>query len=401
VINIIGSKWPSLKVLHIIITVNKEYGGPVEGLTQSIKFRQQHNQYIEVVTLDNPDAEYVKDFPCKVNAIGPVHRKLGYTRKLKNWIMQNGKHFDVAVIHGLWNPSSIEGGQGCQAIGLPYVVFTHGMLDPWFKKAYPFKHFIKQLYWIYQGQVLQNAHKVLFTSSEEERLAHGVFWGYRYKSKVVAYAAADAIENSEDGVRKFQALLPELNGRPYLLYLSRIHEKKGCDLLIQAFTSVVKRSDLQLVMAGPCHDSYIIYLKNLVEKLGIQDRVHWPGMLKGDLKAAAFSSAEAFVLTSHQENFGIAVAEALAYGKPVLISNQINIFREIQAGDAGIVGADTLEGAIQILQQWESLDSKQKADMARCARHVYEKNFTVSSAAKDLTQNLLDAINSNKKVNCT
>lgn len=390
-----------LKVLHIIITANKEYGGPVEGLIQSVKFRQNNNQYIEVVTLDASDTEYLKDFPCKVNAVGPVHPKFGYTGKLKNWIIENGKQFDVAVIHGLWNPSSIEGGQGCKSIGLPYVVFTHGMLDPWFKKAYPFKHLIKQLYWIYQGKVLQNAHKVLFTSSEEERLAKGVFWGYKYSSKVVAYAAADAIENSEDGERKFKALLPELNDRPYLLYLSRIHEKKGCDLLIQAFASVVKRSDLQLVMAGPCHDNYIVYLKNLVEKLGIEDRVHWPGMLKGELKAAAFTAAEAFVLTSHQENFGIAVAEALAYGKPVLISDQINIFREIQAGNAGIVGADNLDGATQLLQQWEGLDSNQKVEMGRCAREVYEKNFTVSAAAKDLTQNLLDAISSNKKVDCT
>lgn len=400
-INIIGSKWPSLKVLHIIITVNKEYGGPVEGLTQSIKFRQQHNQYIEVVTLDNPDAEYVKDFPCKVNAIGPVHRKLGYTRKLKNWIMQNGKQFDVAVIHGLWNPSSIEGGQGCQAIGLPYIVFTHGMLDPWFKKAYPLKHLIKQIYWIFQGKVLQNAHKVLFTSSEEERLAQGVFWGYKYSSKVVAYAAADAIENSEEGIQKFKELIPAIHGKPYLLYLSRIHEKKGCDLLIQAFATAIQRPDLQLVMAGPCHDNYIDQLKNIVKKLDIEDRVHWPGMLKGDLKAAAFTTAEAFALTSHQENFGIAVAEALAYGKPVLISNQINIFREIQAGNAGIVGTDNLEGATQILQQWESLDFDQKIEMGRYAREVYERNFTVSAAAEDLTKNLLGAINSNKKVDCT
>lgn len=390
-----------MNVLHIILTVSKEYGGPVEGLTQSIKYRLSQSQYIEVVTFDDPNSDYVKDFPCKVNAIGPVHPKLGYIGKLKNWIKQNGKKFDVAVIHGLWNPISIEGGQGCQSIGLPYVVFTHGMLDPWFKKAYPLKHLIKQVYWMFQGKVLQNAHKVLFTSSEEERLAKGVFWGYKYNSKVIAYAAADALENSEDGERKFKKLLPELNGHPYLLYLSRIHEKKGCDLLIQAFAKVIKRPDLQLIMAGPCHDNYIIYLKNLVEKLGIQDRVHWPGMLKGDLKAAAFTAAEAFVLTSHQENFGIAVAEALAYGKPVLISDQINIFREIQAGNAGIVGADTLDGATQILQQWESLDSSQKVEMGRCAREIYEKNFTVAAAAKDLTQNLLDAISSNKKVDCT
>lgn len=389
----------NLKVLHIIITVHKEYGGPVEGLTQSIRYRLKKGQYIEVVTLDNPNAEYLKEFPCKVNGMGPVHSKLGYTGKLKQWIIQNGHRFDVAVIHGLWNPSSIEGGQGCKAIGLPYVIFTHGMLDPWFKKAYPFKHLLKQLYWIFQGRVLQNAHKVLFTSSEEERLAQGVFWGYKYTSKVVAYAAADAIQNSEEGIQKFKELIPVINDKPYLLYLSRIHEKKGCDLLIKAFAAVIKRSDLQLVMAGPCHDNYIIQLKNIVEQLGIQDRVHWPGMLKGDLKAAAFRGAEAFALTSHQENFGIAVAEALAYGRPVLISDQINIFREIQAGNAGVVGRDTLEGAVQILQKWEDLNSDQKTEMGQCARKVYESNFTVKAAAEDLTKTLIEAIDSKNILN--
>lgn len=394
--DIAKSDWPLLKVLHIIITANKEYGGPVEGLIQSIKFRQNNNQYIEIVTLDDPKAEYLKEFPCKVNGVGPVHPKFGYSSKIKNWIIENGSRFDAAVIHGLWNPSSIEGWQGCKTIGLPYVVFTHGMLDPWFRKAYPFKYLIKQLYWILQGRVLQNAYSVLFTSSEEEKLAKGVFWGYHYQPKVVAYAAADAIKNSKTGMNQFNELLPNVAGKPYLLYLSRIHEKKGCDLLIRAFAAVIKRSDLQLVMAGPCHDNYIIQLKNIVEQLGIQDKIHWSGMLKGEIKAAAFMGAEAFVLTSHQENFGIAVAEALAYGRPVLISDQINIWREIEAGNGGIVGCDTIDGATQILQRWESLNTDQRLEMGRCARQVYENNFTVQAAAKDLTDTLIDAISNSR-----
>jgi glycosyltransferase involved in cell wall biosynthesis len=120
-------------------------------------------------------------------------------------------------------------------------------------------------------------------------------------------------------------------------------------------------------------------------------------MLKGNLKAAAFYGAEAFVLTSHQENFGIAVAEALAYAKPVLISDQINIWREIKQGNAGFIARDTVEGAIEVLQSWEDLTMTEKEKMSQSARQVYESNFTVAAAANDLTDNLKMAITTSIK----
>lgn len=200
-------------------------------------------------------------------------------------------------------------------------------------------------------------------------------------------------------LRKFQVLksaVPNVYELPYLLFLSRIHEKKGCDLLLEGFAKAVQRPELQLIMAGPCHNDLIDQLKVLAHSLGISDRIHWPGMLKGAAKAGAFRGAEAFILTSHQENFGIAVAEALAYGKPVLISNQINIWREIEAGGAGIVAPDTVEGATQVIQTWESMMPEQRIAMGEAARSVYEKNFTVQVATQDLTKVLERAIQKTK-----
>ncbi|MDR6107137.1 glycosyltransferase involved in cell wall biosynthesis [Acinetobacter baylyi] len=181
----------SLRVLHIIITVAKEYGGPVEGLSQSIKYRLIEGQYIEVVTLDDENALFLADFPCKVNGVGPASNRYGYTPKLAEWIVKNRNRFDVAVIHGLWNHGSIGGWQGCVKAELPYVLFTHGMMDPWFKKNYPLKHWLKQFFWLIQGRALKDASAVLFTSEEEKQLADGVFWGYTYTPRVVAYAASD------------------------------------------------------------------------------------------------------------------------------------------------------------------------------------------------------------------
>ncbi|WP_180123813.1 glycosyltransferase [Acinetobacter sp. YH12097] len=374
-----------LRVLHIIASVRKESGGPVEGLTQSVIYRQSLGQYIEVLTLDPYNADFLNEFPCKVTGVGPTPKKYGYTPKLKEWIVDNVDRFDVAVIHGLWNHASVGGWQGCVKANLPYVLFTHGMMDPWFKKAYPLKHWLKQLFWIIQGPALKHASEVLFTSEEEKKLSQGVFWGFKYNAKVVSYAAGEAITPSHEAKNTINQILKDVAEKPYLLYLSRIHEKKGCDLLIKAFAKLDKRKNLQLVMAGPCHDDYIITLQKLALDLGISDRVHWPGMLKGEVKAAVFNKAEAFVLTSHQENFGIAVAEALAYGKAVLISDQINIWREIEKGGAGIVAPDTVDGALSVLQRWENMTNVEKQQMSNAARRTYLENFTVQAAAEDLT----------------
>ncbi|KAA8732059.1 glycosyltransferase [Acinetobacter qingfengensis] len=389
-------KQSNLCVLHIIASVSKETGGPVEGLTQSVRYRLTQGQYIEVVTLDDVDAAFLNDFPCQVHGIGPTSKKYGYTPKLAEWIVNNAHRFDVAVIHGLWNHASIGGWQGCTKAKLPYVLFTHGMMDPWFKKTYPLKHWLKQVFWLIQGRVLRDASQVLFTSEEEKRLAEGVFWGYQYRAKVVAYAAADALATTPEDDAVFRELVPNLDHHPYLLYLSRIHEKKGCDLLLEGFAKAVQRTELQLVMAGPCHDDLIDKLKLQADQLGIADKVHWSGMLKGNIKAEAFRGAEAFVLTSHQENFGIAVAEALAYGKPVLISNQINIWREIESGGGGIVAEDTVEGATKVIAQWEKMSQVQRNQMSKSARQVYEKNFTIAAAACDLTAALEHAKNNSK-----
>jgi glycosyltransferase involved in cell wall biosynthesis len=107
-------------------------------------------------------------------------------------------------------------------------------------------------------------------------------------------------------------------------------------------------------------------------------------MLTGDAKWGALYGAETFVLTSHQENFGIAVAEALACGKPVLISNQINIWQEIEADKAGLVAEDNERGAQQLFRRWQSLTADEKAKMARAATVCYQNRFDASESAAKL-----------------
>lgn len=386
---------PQLRVLHIIDSVNPAQGGPVQALLQTLE-NLGNLQHIETICLDAPDSTWLKDFPGIVHPMGRVFKKYGYTPRLIPWIKENAKRFDVAVIHGLWNHASVGGGFACHDAKLPYVVFAHGMMGPWFKKTQPIKHFLKQIFWILQGRVLHYAKEVLFTCEEEKRLAEDSFFGYSYNPKVVAFGAVDGRQLIlNKNYNHIYDLIPELNNKPYLLYLSRIHEIKGCDLLLEAFSKMIKNNEQRLVIAGPGDADLIEALKLKAHDLGIADKVYWPGMLKNEIKLSAFIHAEAFVLFSHHENFGIAVAEALSFGKPVLISDQVNIWREIINGKAGIAGKDTIEGATEVIAKWMSLTGNDRQQMSFDARNVYEANFRAEVAAQHLTDALIGAIKKN------
>jgi glycosyltransferase involved in cell wall biosynthesis len=350
---------------------------------------------VEVVTLDSPSEPWVKDFPLPLHATGPSYAKYGYTPRLVPWLKQHHQDYDVVIINGLWQYNSFGVWQALRGTATPYCVFTHGMLDPWFKQHYPLKHLKKWLYWPWGDyRVLRDALAVMFTTEEERRLARRSFWLYRCDEVVVSYgikAPADEPEQRKAFLNKH----PELEGKRLLLYLSRIHEKKGCDLLLHAFARLNRQpetlaalADVRLIIAGPAGDEYGREMKALAQQLGIDHLVIWPGMITGDEKWGAFRCAEAFVLPSHQENFGIAVAEALACGVPVLISNRVNIWREVRLHEAGLVEQDDLRGTERLLKRWLALSPSEKEAMGRCARSCFTKCFDLAQFASSFIESL-------------
>jgi glycosyltransferase involved in cell wall biosynthesis len=259
------------------------------------------------------------------------------------------------------------------------------MLDPWFNRKYPLKHLKKLLYWPLQHAVLHDAEAVFFTTEAERDLAKTSFRPSNWKSVVVPYGINDPEGRGGDATEQIAAFyrrLPELRGRRYLLFLARIHEKKGCDLLLQAFAQTADSvPDVDLVIAGPDQEGMQAKLQRLAEKHGIAARVHWPGLIGGDLKWGAIRACDAFVLPSHQENFGVAVVECLAVGRPVLISNQVNIWAAIESDGVGLVDDDTLEGAQRLLRRWFELPAAERDAMAARARGSFIARFAMKRAA--------------------
>lgn len=121
-------------------------------------------------------------------------------------------------------------------------------------------------------------------------------------------------------------------------------------------------------------------------QISLAERIGWPCMLRGDDKWRAFYAAEVFCLPSHQENFGIVVAEALACGKPVLISNKVNIWREIESDAAGFVDTDTVEGTVRNLQRWLALCGDGYIAMSERALQCFATRFHIQRAAERLVE---------------
>lgn len=375
-----------MKILRVISSIDQKNGGPMEGARKLDAELIKLGHKIEVVCLDEPDEGLQESYPVPVHTLGSSHFSYRYNARLLPWLKENHKNYDAVIVNGLWQYHSFAVWRALAGTSTPYFVFTHGMLDPWFKRTYPLKHLKKWLYWPWaEYRVLRDARAVLFTSEEECLQARESFWLYRCESQVTTYGTSDAPGNAEELAAKFIERYPHLRDKRIILFLSRIHEKKGCDLLVEAFANVARLdASLHLVMAGPDQTGWSATLQAKADQLGVGHRVSWPGMLQGDTKWGAFYAADVFCLPSHQENFGIVVAEALACGKPVLISNKINIWREIETDAAGYIAEDTAEGTIENLRRWLNMTVKEKPGMSDAAKQCFKKRFHVKNAASHL-----------------
>ncbi len=375
-----------MRILHVVRTVNPEGGGPIEGVKQLSASAKLVGHNVEVCSLDFAGAPWVADFNLSLHTLGPTLGKYGYASRLGPFLRQNAPQFDVVIVNGIWQYHSYCTWQTLRGMNTPYVVFTHGMLDPWFKRTYPLKHIKKLLYWRWAEYcVLRDAAAVLFTTDDERMLARQSFSTYKVNELVVNYGTKRPSPDSATQRETFLQRFPRLKGKRLCLFLGRIHPKKGCDLAIRAFAdALAEQSDWHLVLAGPDQVGWQPALIKLAAQLKIADRITFTGMLSGDSKWGAFRASEVFYLPSHQENFGIAVAEALACGLPALISNKVNIWREVQQADGGLVEPDDLPGAISLLSRWAALSAEEKLSMKEKAIACFNNHFEIDAARRSL-----------------
>jgi len=377
-----------MKILQLISTLNPTYGGPVEGLKQMSLALSQLGHDVKVGTLDDPKSPWLSKFPLETLTFGKSYFKFKFNFNLISWIRLNANKFDVVIINGIWQFHSIGAWYSLRVSKTPYFIYPHGMMDPWFKKAYPIKHIKKLLYWIlFERFVFKDAKAILFTTADEQNLAGQSFWPYECKSFVAKFGITGFRGDRKHSSELFFKKFPKLKYKKIFLFLSRIHRKKGCDLLIEAFSKISTIDDsMHLLFIGPDEDGWRAELELMAKKFDISPQVSWLGMVDDDLKWGAFNSSEAFILPSHSENFGAVVPEALSCGLPVLISNKINISDSIRKDGAGFVENNDLDGVDKLFNNWLSISEGEKLSMRQSAYSCFIKNFEISAAAQKLSQ---------------
>ena len=317
-----------MKVLHVIPSVDERSGGPATAIVPMCRALMQ--QGIDVLLLSTTAglrAEITNGEILEYKGVPAIffQSQLGesfkYSRPLSSWLRSNIQNFGLAHIHAVFNHSSVAAAHMCQKAGVPYVVRPLGTLDPWSMTQ---KSLRKRLFWQVSGKgILDNAAAVHYTS-EAEKLSTEKSLGLNH-GRVIPLGVEAASKNSNGQVA----------GDPYVLVLSRLHPKKGLDVLVDAFLSLVQMPQFatwRLVIAG---DGPLEYVSKLKEKARGSSQITFTGWLDGDEKNAVLSAAALLVLPSRQENFGLCVMEALAQSVPVLVSPSVNLAADIAAVNAG------------------------------------------------------------------
>jgi len=377
-----------VNILQIVHTLDPSVGGVAPALLELSRGLIKRGHKVDILTLDAPNTSYKSygSYPegFAIHALGPGRTSYRYSSKVLPWLREHRAKYDRVIVNGLWQYLSFAAWRAFAGSSTPYYVFPHGMLDPWFKRTFPLKHLKKWLYWPWADyRVLRDAAAVVFTSEEERVQARQSFWLYKCRERVSPLGLQNPPPAASRQKEAFLAKYPELQNRRILLFLGRLHPKKGCDLLIEALPRD-SESEISLVMAGPDQVGWRQKLEWRVQRLNMTRRIVFTGMLEGEMKQGAFAAAEAFILPSHQENFGMSVAEALAAGLPVLISNRVNIWREIDTDGAGYVESDDITGTSRLIERWLKTPAEKRAKMRTDARRCFVSRFEIDHAVDSL-----------------
>ncbi len=385
-----------MKILHVVSSMNPETGGVCKAVSTIIQGITKQKKYIEneVMCVDIPELKYINSDNFFIHALGPSKTSWSYSPKLSPWLTSNISKYKIIIVHGLWQYQShvVYKIWRKQKIKPFLYVMPHGMLDPYFQKAKgrKLKAVRNDIIWkLIENKLINSADGLFFTCESEKFLAKESFYPYKPKKEIVVGLGIETPPSYEVTMKEsLKQKCKNWNEKPFILFLSRIHKKIGVDLLIKAYQKLQNEvNELpQLIIAGPGLDSS--YGKEIQKLSSTNKNLLFSGMLNGDAKWGAFYHCECFILPSHQENFGIAIVEAMACKKAVLITEKVNIWREIKNEDAGFIEEDTENGTYKLLKKWINLPIDRKEEMNINAQIAYKKYFSIEETSKKLLKEL-------------
>lgn len=383
-----------MKILHVMPSYIPayRYGGPVKTVHELCRALVECGQEVSVFTT-NANQKKRLDVPLNkeqnVEGVKVTYHPLGlmsnyyYSRDLAKAIEARVSDFDIVHIHSVFLYTTFIAAYWCRRKNIPYIINPFGALDPDMIKLK--NTLIKKFYiaTIEKKNIEKAAAVHVASLYEKER-----FLSLGIDVPVVVVPRGLYLDEYRGDTQRASLAerYPQLKGKRVILFLGRIHFKKGLELLAAALKRVVeKRRDIYLVIAGPGERGYTDKLRKLFRKMGLADYVVFTGMLLGDDKLSAFYSSDIFVLTSYGENFGIAVLEAMACKLPVVITDRVGIYKDAQEYKTGIVtGCDPgqiAEGLLKLLK-----DKSLRKLSGENGRRLVEEKFTWDKAARAMVE---------------
>jgi glycosyltransferase involved in cell wall biosynthesis len=393
-----------LKILQIVPSISLVYGGPsqmVKGLSSALA-----SQGVEVTVLTTDSNGDVGQPPLDVPLNQPVEqdgyqvryfrcspfRRYKFSIDLLRWLSQHAKEFDLAHIHALFSPVSTAAATVARNKKLPYILRPLGTLDPADLRK---KRRFKQIYAaLLEGPNLAGAAGIHFTSTQEAKISER--FGTHTPDLVIPLGVQPPQpplvrgEKEEGmtakGIARMKWRIPD--DQPLVLFMSRIDPKKGLNLLIPALERLLGSGlDFHFVLAGasPQSPDYEKQIQEQLKASTLSSRTTITGFVTGELKAALLQDADLFVLPSYYENFGIAVAEAMVAGTPVVISDQVHIWEEVKGAEAGWVSPCEVDALTECLREALQDVGEQKRRGANAQEYAL-KNYSWDAIALAMIQ---------------
>ncbi|MBL8807444.1 MAG: glycosyltransferase [Rhodospirillales bacterium] len=340
-----GSGRAVIRIVHVIASIAAATGGPARAVADMARAVAARGHDVAIWTTDRDMTAAERAAPLPADGVARHVFAQGWPATFAtSWPLARAldaaiPQADIVHIHSLYLFHVWYAARVCRKAGVPYLLRPHGTLDPFLRTRGRLKKAL--VGFAFQDRVIREAAALHFTAEEEMRLAAPYTSGA--KGVIVPNGLDMGEYDSLPAPGGFIARHPELAGTKPVLFLSRINFKKGLDVLIPAFAKALAAEPaLRLVIAGP-DDGYKATAAAFAREAGVADKIVWTGMLAGEEKKQAFVDCTAFALPSWSENFGIAIVEAMACEAPVVISDRVNIWREISNAGAGLVSPPEID----------------------------------------------------------
>ena len=369
-----------IKILQIISTLNPKSGGPQIGIIESSNRLCESNIDVDILTSDNKDYLKDKKKKFKIIKLGIKTKSYNFSFKLIKWIIKNKQKYDFFLIHGLWEFNTL---LAKIFIKKNYYIVSHGQLDPYFSKSF-FKKIKKKIYWnLIEKKNVLRSNGLLVSGNFEKRSLRNTFVNTK-GIKIIDIGYANQIQKINLKKKNYKIIFdkkfPKLINKKFILFIGRIHHKKGCDILLNSILKIKDFKSYKFLIIG-FNKKLNYYEKQIINKINnneiLKENVYTSKFVFDDLKIASIKLCAATILPSRGENFGVSVSESLSMSKIPLITNKVGICREIIKFNAGIVSNDNALSIFKMLNKFISMTNKEKKIYQNNCLKCFNNNFNI------------------------